>query len=162
MALRRGLTIVFPYIRSRSSQPFSYLHLNDNQALGRRKVPLAVKLDSEGPAILRRRRVGQNGEIFEILKLRSMYVDADKRFGRQRASGQNPRITCGGRGNSKQISNRTHRDSAESVRQHVHDRSQEIEPLGWPPGVRSILTPAGIRRPRPSAAPKMRKIGSGK
>jgi len=58
---------------------------------------LAVKLDSEGPAILRQLRVGQNGEIFEILKFRSMYVDADKRFGRQRASSQDPRITRVGR-----------------------------------------------------------------
>jgi len=41
--LRQGSAIVFPYIRSRSSQPLSYLHLNDNQELGRRKVPLAAE-----------------------------------------------------------------------------------------------------------------------
>ncbi len=54
---------------------------------------LAVKLDSPGPALLRQRRVGQNGKIFEILKFRSMYVDADERFGRTRASTNDPRIT---------------------------------------------------------------------
>lgn len=54
---------------------------------------IAVKLDSEGPALLRQRRVGKNGKVFEILKFRSMYVDADKRFGRTRASENDPRIT---------------------------------------------------------------------
>lgn len=58
---------------------------------------LAVRLDSEGPALLRQKRVGCNGKIFEILKFRSMYVDADKRFGRTRASGDDPRITRVGR-----------------------------------------------------------------
>jgi exopolysaccharide biosynthesis polyprenyl glycosylphosphotransferase len=58
---------------------------------------LAVKLDSEGPALLRQRRVGKNGRVFEILKFRSMYVDADKRFGRTRASEGDPRITRVGR-----------------------------------------------------------------
>jgi exopolysaccharide biosynthesis polyprenyl glycosylphosphotransferase len=58
---------------------------------------LAVRLDSEGPALLRQKRVGRNGTIFEILKFRSMYVDADKRFGRTRASTDDPRITRVGR-----------------------------------------------------------------
>lgn len=58
---------------------------------------IAVKLDSPGPALLRQRRIGKNGHIFEILKFRSMYVDADKRFGRTRASDNDPRITRIGR-----------------------------------------------------------------
>src|SRR5204862_8133841 len=34
---------------------------------------IAVKLDSEGPALLRQVRLGQGGERFEFLKFRSMY-----------------------------------------------------------------------------------------
>lgn len=54
---------------------------------------IAVKLDSPGPALLRQERVGLNGRHFFILKFRSMYVDADKRFGRTRADTEDPRIT---------------------------------------------------------------------
>jgi exopolysaccharide biosynthesis polyprenyl glycosylphosphotransferase len=54
---------------------------------------IAVRLDSQGPALLRQKRVGKNGKIFEILKFRSMYIDADARFGRVRASFGDPRIT---------------------------------------------------------------------
>lgn len=38
---------------------------------------LAVRLTSPGPAIFRQPRVGRHGELFTILKLRSMYIDAD-------------------------------------------------------------------------------------
>jgi len=58
---------------------------------------LAVRLDSPGPALLRQRRVGLNGETFEILKFRSMYIDGDARFGTIRASTNDPRITRVGR-----------------------------------------------------------------
>lgn len=58
---------------------------------------IAVRLDSEGPALLRQKRVGRNGEVFEILKFRSMYIDADARFGRSRATEGDPRITRVGR-----------------------------------------------------------------
>jgi exopolysaccharide biosynthesis polyprenyl glycosylphosphotransferase len=58
---------------------------------------IAVRLDSDGPALLKQRRVGKNGKVFEILKFRSMYIDADARFGRSRASAGDPRITRVGR-----------------------------------------------------------------
>jgi exopolysaccharide biosynthesis polyprenyl glycosylphosphotransferase len=54
---------------------------------------IAVRLDSAGPALLRQERVGLNGRHFFILKFRSMYVDADQRFGRTRADNEDPRIT---------------------------------------------------------------------
>lgn len=54
---------------------------------------IAVRIDSPGPALLRQERVGLNGKHFFILKFRSMYVDADKRFGRTRADSEDPRIT---------------------------------------------------------------------
>jgi exopolysaccharide biosynthesis polyprenyl glycosylphosphotransferase len=41
-------------------------------------IALAVKLDSKGPAIYRQRRVGRDGERFELFKFRTMVVGADR------------------------------------------------------------------------------------
>jgi exopolysaccharide biosynthesis polyprenyl glycosylphosphotransferase len=41
---------------------------------------LAVRLSSRGPALFRQVRVGQDGEHFEVLKLRTMQVDAEERL----------------------------------------------------------------------------------
>jgi exopolysaccharide biosynthesis polyprenyl glycosylphosphotransferase len=43
-------------------------------------IAVAIKLDSPGPVLFRQRRVGLNGRTFEILKFRSMYVDAEARL----------------------------------------------------------------------------------
>ncbi|BDD80363.1 polyprenyl glycosylphosphotransferase [Tsukamurella pulmonis] len=40
-------------------------------------IAVAVKLDSRGPVLYRAQRVGANGEPFDMIKFRSMYVDAD-------------------------------------------------------------------------------------
>jgi exopolysaccharide biosynthesis polyprenyl glycosylphosphotransferase len=40
---------------------------------------LAIKLDSRGPVFYRQTRVGVDGRTFTIFKLRTMYVDADRR-----------------------------------------------------------------------------------
>lgn len=39
---------------------------------------IAIKLDSPGPALFRQRRVGKEGRRFELVKLRSMSVDAEE------------------------------------------------------------------------------------
>jgi lipopolysaccharide/colanic/teichoic acid biosynthesis glycosyltransferase len=39
---------------------------------------LAVKLEDGGPVLFRQKRVGKNGKDFELLKLRSMVVDAER------------------------------------------------------------------------------------
>ncbi len=69
---------------------------------------LAVRLTSEGPAVFRQTRTGQDGREFTLLKFRSMYVDAEKRKGElehrnERAEGllfkirDDPRVTPVGR-----------------------------------------------------------------
>ena len=40
---------------------------------------IASKLDSKGPVLFRQKRCGLNGRHFDVLKLRSMHVDAEKR-----------------------------------------------------------------------------------
>ncbi len=42
-------------------------------------VALAVKLDSPGPILFRQKRVGKGGQLFDCLKFRSMYIDAEAR-----------------------------------------------------------------------------------
>lgn len=42
-------------------------------------VAIPLKLESPGPVIFKQRRVGRNGRVFYIHKLRSMYVDAEAR-----------------------------------------------------------------------------------
>ena len=41
---------------------------------------IAIKLESPGPAIFKSKRVGTNYQIFDFLKFRSMYTDAEKRL----------------------------------------------------------------------------------
>jgi sugar transferase (PEP-CTERM system associated) len=60
-------------------------------------VAIAVKLDSKGPAIFRQERVGLGGKTFEVLKFRSMRVDAEEANGAQWAAKDDPRTTRVGR-----------------------------------------------------------------
>jgi sugar transferase (PEP-CTERM system associated) len=57
---------------------------------------VAVKLESRGPAFYRQRRVGLYNQGFDILKLRSMRVDAEAN-GAQWAAERDPRVTRVGR-----------------------------------------------------------------
>jgi lipopolysaccharide/colanic/teichoic acid biosynthesis glycosyltransferase len=43
-------------------------------------IALAIRLESDGPAVFRQPRVGRNGEVFRFCKFRTMYVDAKERF----------------------------------------------------------------------------------
>jgi sugar transferase (PEP-CTERM system associated) len=60
-------------------------------------VGLIVRLDSKGPIIYRQTRVGRMGHQFEVLKFRSMRVDAESGTGAQWASENDPRVTRVGR-----------------------------------------------------------------
>ncbi len=60
-------------------------------------VALAVRLDSKGGVIYRQTRVGRKGKPFQVLKFRSMRVDAERQNGAQWASENDPRVTRIGR-----------------------------------------------------------------
>lgn len=53
---------------------------------------VGIKLGSQGPVFYRGRRIGRGGQPFEILKFRSMVVEADK-VGASSTAGDDPRIT---------------------------------------------------------------------
>lgn len=55
-------------------------------------IALAVKLDSPGPVFYRQERLGKNGKPFQLVKFRSMRIDAEK-AGAQWAKDNDPRVT---------------------------------------------------------------------
>jgi exopolysaccharide biosynthesis polyprenyl glycosylphosphotransferase len=59
-------------------------------------LAIAIKLESKGPVFFRQTRIGQHGRPFEILKFRSMKVDAPK-YARSPDEHNDPRITRVGR-----------------------------------------------------------------
>ena len=59
-------------------------------------VAVLVKLDSAGPAIFRQKRIGKDGEPFELWKFRSMRADAPP-YERSPVSTSDPRLTPIGR-----------------------------------------------------------------
>lgn len=60
-------------------------------------VAMAVKLESEGPALFRQKRVGFNGKQFELLKFRSMYSHASDAHASRQTARNDDRVTRVGR-----------------------------------------------------------------
>ncbi|MDO5153688.1 MAG: exopolysaccharide biosynthesis polyprenyl glycosylphosphotransferase [Eubacteriales bacterium] len=60
-------------------------------------VAAAIKLEDGGPVFYKQKRLTRNGREFEILKFRSMIVDAEKYAGAVLATERDPRITKVGR-----------------------------------------------------------------
>jgi lipopolysaccharide/colanic/teichoic acid biosynthesis glycosyltransferase len=58
---------------------------------------LAIKLEDRGPVLYRQRRVGRDGEDFELVKLRTMVVGAEKQGAGWAVNRGDPRITRVGR-----------------------------------------------------------------
>ncbi|MDE2691319.1 MAG: sugar transferase [Acidobacteriota bacterium] len=60
-------------------------------------IAAAIRLDDGGPVLFRQARLGRGGRVFEILKFRTMAVDAEERFGPQWAAWNDRRATRVGR-----------------------------------------------------------------
>jgi lipopolysaccharide/colanic/teichoic acid biosynthesis glycosyltransferase len=58
---------------------------------------IAVKLEDGGPVLYRQQRIGQNGEEFDLLKLRTMVVGAEREGAGWAVDQGDPRITRVGR-----------------------------------------------------------------
>ena len=55
-------------------------------------IAACIKIDSHGTILYRQRRLGENGREFDVLKFRSMHMDAEK-DGAQWAAEEDPRTT---------------------------------------------------------------------
>lgn len=60
-------------------------------------IAIAQKIGSPGPIFYRQERVGKDGRVFQIVKFRTMYVDAESRTGPTWAVHDDPRVTPLGR-----------------------------------------------------------------
>ena len=60
-------------------------------------IPLAIKLEDNGPVFFPQERVGRHGRTFRALKFRSMVADAEQRWGALQAAENDPRVTRVGR-----------------------------------------------------------------
>ena len=58
---------------------------------------LAIKLEDGGPVLYRQRRIGKDGDEFELLKLRTMVVGAERQGAGWAVNRGDPRITRAGR-----------------------------------------------------------------
>ncbi|WP_294746716.1 sugar transferase [uncultured Prevotella sp.] len=82
---------------------------------------IAIKLESPGPALFKSKRVGTNYKIFDFLKFRSMYTDAEKRL--KELSKTNNQYTAGQ--NESDVFTTT--PSSEQIKQQMPDLGMEAE-----------------------------------
>ncbi len=85
LQFERGLDIVFSILGLLGGVPILLV------------AAVFIKLDSKGPIFYSQKRVGLNGKLFKILKLRTMSLDAEKHTGPVYAEENDSRITGVGR-----------------------------------------------------------------
>ncbi len=83
--VKRTMDIILSLIALILASPFMLL------------IALAIKLEDGGPVFYKQKRATINGKAFDILKFRSMIVDAEKAGESIPATGRDPRITKVGR-----------------------------------------------------------------
>ena len=102
--------IMHPRFHAASPLSKRFLDITGSLAIGLLFAPaiiagaIGIKLGDRGPILYRQRRVGENGKEFQMLKLRSMSVDAEVN-GPQWSKGEDTRVTRVGR-----LLRRTHID----------------------------------------------------
>ena len=102
--------IMHPRFHGASPLSKRFLDITGSLAIGLLFSPfiiagaIGIKLGDRGPILYRQRRVGENGKEFQMLKLRSMSVDAEVN-GPQWSKGEDTRVTRAGR-----LLRRTHID----------------------------------------------------
>jgi lipopolysaccharide/colanic/teichoic acid biosynthesis glycosyltransferase len=102
--------IMHPRFHAASPLSKRFLDITGSLAIGLLFAPaiiagaIGIKLGDRGPILYRQRRVGENGREFQMLKLRSMSVDAEAN-GPQWSNGEDARVTRVGR-----LLRRTHID----------------------------------------------------
>jgi len=83
--LKRILDVIFSFIGLVLGLPFFII------------LPLLIRLDSSGPALLKQRRTGKNLQEFTLYKFRTMIDNAEAKTGPVWAQKQDPRVTRLGR-----------------------------------------------------------------
>ncbi len=86
-------------------------------------VGVMIKITSKGPVFYSQERVGKNGRIFEIIKFRTMHVNAESQFGPIWAKKDDPRISIIGR-----ILRKTHIDELPQLFNVVNGEMSIIGP----------------------------------
>jgi exopolysaccharide biosynthesis polyprenyl glycosylphosphotransferase len=79
--VKRAFDIVFASVILLLSSPIFLL------------IPILIKLDSKGPVFYLQERVGLDGEVFQVIKFRSMCTDAEKNSGPVWSEKHDPRAT---------------------------------------------------------------------
>lgn len=92
-------------------------------------IALAIRLDDGGPVLFRQARLGRAGRVFEILKFRTMAVDAEERFGPRWAAWNDRRATRAGR-----VLRRFHLDEAPQVVNVLRGEMSLVGPRPERPG----------------------------
>ena len=98
---------------------------------------LAVKLEDRGPVLYRQTRVGKDGADFELLKLRTMVVGAEKQGAGFAVDKGDARITRAGRAAAPALDRRAAAALERRPRRDVGDRPAADAPL---PGRRSTTS----------------------
>lgn len=93
-----------------------------------------VRLHSRGPGILRQTRLGKNGRVFEMLKIRTMRYDAEAKTGPVWAKADDPRVTSLGR-----FLRRVHLDELPQLINVVKGEMALIGPRPERPEIASVL-----------------------
>lgn len=88
-------------------------------------VSICIKIDSPGPVLFKQKRLGKNGREFEIIKFRSMCVNAEKMGTGQYSYKGDPRVT--------RVGNILRKTSIDELPQFINILKGEMSLIGFRP-----------------------------